>query len=37
VQVEPLIDATFPLREAVDAFARAGQPGALKVLLDPAA
>lgn len=35
VQVQPLIEATFPLAEAVQAFAYAAQPGALKVLLRP--
>lgn len=34
VDVLPLIDARYPLREAVTAFEHAARPGALKVLLD---
>jgi len=36
VQVAPLIDAVYPLADAVDAFAHAARPGALKVLVAPA-
>ena len=36
VRVDSMIEATFPLREASAAFACAAEPGALKVLLDPA-
>lgn len=32
----PLVDATYPLREALAAFEHAQRPGVLKVLLDPA-
>ena len=35
VVVSPLIDARLPLADAVDALARAGSPGTLKVLLVP--
>ena len=35
VQVEDLIAARFPLAEAPEAFARAAEPGVLKVLLAP--
>lgn len=35
VDVLPLIEARYPLAQAVEAFARAGQPGTLKVLLTP--
>lgn len=35
VQVEPLICARYPLSRGVEAFARAAEPGALKVLLSP--
>lgn len=35
VQVEPLIDAVYPLSEAVEALAHAARPGARKVLLRP--
>jgi threonine dehydrogenase-like Zn-dependent dehydrogenase len=34
VAVEPLIEARFPLRQGEAAFARAAEPGALKVLLE---
>lgn len=34
VAVEPMISARFPLHRAADAFARAAEPGVLKVLLD---
>lgn len=34
VEVESLIDARFPLREAVEAFAYSRRPGVVKVLLD---
>ncbi|KMY68859.1 dehydrogenase [Desulfocarbo indianensis] len=34
LQVEPLIQASYPLAQAERAFALAGRPGALKVLLD---
>jgi threonine dehydrogenase-like Zn-dependent dehydrogenase len=34
VDVKPLIEARFPLAEAVEAFAEAGRRGALKVLID---
>jgi len=34
VSVAPLIDAVYPLDDAVTAFARAGTPGTLKVLVD---
>jgi hypothetical protein len=30
---EPLIEAEFPLRSGLDAFTRAEQPSAMKVLL----
>jgi alcohol dehydrogenase len=33
VEVEPLVDAEYPLEQAVEAFARAVSPGALKVQL----
>ncbi len=33
VDVEPLIDACYPLDQAVEAFQQAARPGALKVLL----
>src|SRR5262249_2192541 len=36
VQVEPLVEAVHPLAEGIEAFARAGRPGALKVLIAPA-
>lgn len=32
----PLVDATYPLREALAAFEHAQRPGVLKVLIDPA-
>ncbi len=35
VDVLPLIEARYPLAQAQDAFARAAQPGTLKVLLTP--
>lgn len=35
VRVEPLICGRYPLSRGVAAFARAAEPGALKVLLDP--
>ena len=35
VDVSPLIDARLPLADAVDAMARAGAPGTLKVLVVP--
>ena len=35
VRVEPLIEARYPLADGVAAFAHAGRPGALKVLLAP--
>jgi threonine dehydrogenase-like Zn-dependent dehydrogenase len=35
VDVLPLIQARYPLCAGLDAFARAGQKGALKVLIDP--
>lgn len=35
VDVAPLIDARFPLAEALDAMTRAATPGTLKVLLAP--
>jgi len=34
VSVAPLIDAVYPLDDAVAAFARAATPGTLKVLVD---
>jgi len=34
VSVAPLIDAVYPLDEAVAAFAHAARPGTLKVLVD---
>jgi threonine dehydrogenase-like Zn-dependent dehydrogenase len=34
VSVAPLVDAVYPLDDAVTAFARAGTPGTLKVLVD---
>jgi threonine dehydrogenase-like Zn-dependent dehydrogenase len=37
VDPRPLIDATYPLRDAVAAFAHAQRPGVLKVLIDPRA
>lgn len=36
VDVTPLIAARYPLREGVEALERAGAPGVLKVLIDPA-
>ncbi len=33
IEVEPLIDATYPLSQGIAAFAHARRPGALKVLL----
>ncbi|MCC6613551.1 MAG: alcohol dehydrogenase catalytic domain-containing protein [Anaerolineae bacterium] len=36
IEVESMIDAVYPLDRALDAFDRAAQPGALKVLLTPA-
>jgi threonine dehydrogenase-like Zn-dependent dehydrogenase len=35
VDVRPLIHARYPLREAVEAFDHAAQPGLLKILLEP--
>ena len=35
VDPRPLIDATYPLGDAVEAFAHAQRPGVLKVLIDP--
>ncbi len=35
VDVLPLIEARYPLAQALDAFARAARPGTLKVLLTP--
>ncbi|MBP8972508.1 MAG: alcohol dehydrogenase catalytic domain-containing protein [Anaerolineae bacterium] len=35
VDVLPLIEVRYPLAQALDAFARAAQPGTLKVLLTP--
>lgn len=35
IDVEPMIDADYPLDQALAAFDRAAQPGALKVLLTP--
>ncbi|MEZ4392276.1 MAG: hypothetical protein R3A48_14395 [Polyangiales bacterium] len=37
-RVDPLalVDATYPLREALAAFEHAQRPGVLKVLIDPA-
>ena len=35
VQVAPLVEAIYPLADAVAAFGRAGRPGALKVLVAP--
>ncbi len=35
VPVEKMIDARFPLRDGVEAFARAGTGGVLKVLVEP--
>jgi threonine dehydrogenase-like Zn-dependent dehydrogenase len=35
IRVEPMIAASYPLREAPDAFARAAERGTLKVLLTP--
>ncbi len=37
VPVHDLVSARYPLREGVAAFAAAGQPGVLKVLLTPSA
>jgi threonine dehydrogenase-like Zn-dependent dehydrogenase len=37
IAVEPLIDAVYPLEDAIAAFARAETPGTLKVLLDAGA
>jgi len=34
VSVAPLIDAVYPLDDAVAAFARAATPGTLEVLVD---
>jgi len=36
VQVAPLVEAVHPLADGIEAFARAGRPGALKVLIAPA-
>ena len=36
VQVAPLVEAVHPLADAIEAFAHAGRPGALKVLIAPA-
>ena len=36
VSVAPLVDAVYPLAEGVAAFARARQPGTLKVLIEAA-
>ncbi len=36
VQVAPLVEAVYPLAEGIEAFAHAGRPGALKVLVAPA-
>ncbi len=35
VRVEPLIQSTFPLSQALEAFSEAGRRGALKVLIRP--
>jgi threonine dehydrogenase-like Zn-dependent dehydrogenase len=35
IDVRPMIDACYPLAEAVKAFAHAAQPGALKIVLAP--
>lgn len=35
VHVRPLVSATYPLTEGIDAMARAAAPGVLKVLLKP--
>jgi len=35
VQVAPLIQSTFPLSQALEAFSEAGRRGALKVLIRP--
>jgi threonine dehydrogenase-like Zn-dependent dehydrogenase len=35
VSVDPLVDRVFPLVDAIAAFARAGTPGVLKVLVAP--
>lgn len=35
VVVSPLVDAVHPLSDGIAALARAGQPGVLKVLIDP--
>ena len=37
VSVAPLIDAVYPLDDAVAGFARAATPGTLKILVDPQA
>jgi threonine dehydrogenase-like Zn-dependent dehydrogenase len=37
VRVAPLVDAVYPLDDAVAAFDRAATPGTLKVLVDPRA
>ena len=34
IEVEPLIDSRFPLAQGLAAFAQAGRPGTLKVLLE---
>ena len=34
VDVRPLVDARFPLHEAVAAFAEAARPGIMKVLVE---
>ncbi len=36
IAVAPLVDAVYPLRDAVAAFERAATPGTLKVLVDAA-
>ena len=35
IEVEPLVEATYPLERGEDAFEHAERPGALKVLLSP--
>ena len=34
ITVAPLVDAVYPLDDAVGAFARAAEPGVLKVLIE---
>jgi hypothetical protein len=35
IQVTPMIEAEYPLRDGLDAFEHAARPGARKILLRP--